>query len=366
MYCWHILCPPHTVQVWGTVCSCSGAAKCLLSDKRTTPHFLFIIIAHWELVWGIANIKEMGFLKEVSDGCGCLFVLNLGLVGLGLCGTDMWAGGVIILIIVVVYYLIISSSGRDDSTSKPSTPTRSTATTSSFESSTNKESPKPQTTIIQPISSQIKRPAHPQVTVCKSPTLSNDWLATRLAITKNLSPVKKINHDSFRQELLRHGISCFYHFTDERNLQNIRKYGGLISWYSCAKHEIGVISAGGDSLSRNLDVRYGLQDYVRLSFCRDHPMAYKHKLAGKNLVLLQIKIDVALWEETLFSNMNATDNEHSHGGSLNDLKQIDFAAVKKNYVRRDDEDFKYHQAEILVKTAIPKEFIVNLDNPIYL
>lgn len=188
----------------------------------------------------------------------------------------------------------------------------------------------------------------------------------RLEITQNLNPKKKENYDSFRQELLGHGITCFYHFTDERNLENIRKYGGLISWYSCAKHEIGVISAGGDSLSRNLDVRYNLQDYVRLSFCRDHPMAYKHKLAGKNLVLLQIKIDVALWEETLFSNMNATDNEHSHGGSLNDLKRIDFAAVKKNYVRRDDEDFKYHQAEILVKTAIPKEFIVNLDNPIYL
>lgn len=188
----------------------------------------------------------------------------------------------------------------------------------------------------------------------------------RLAITKNLSPAKKVNHEGFRRELLGHGITCFYHFTDERNLENIRKYGGLISWYSCAKHEIGIISAGGDDLSRNLDVRYNLQDYVRLSFCRDHPMAYKHKLAGKKLVLLQIKIDVALWEETLFSNMNATDNEHSHGGSLNDLKQIDFAAVKKNYVSRDDEDFKYHQAEILVKTAIPKEFIVNLDNPIYL
>lgn len=188
----------------------------------------------------------------------------------------------------------------------------------------------------------------------------------RLEITQNLNPKKKENYDSFRQVLLGHGISCFYHFTDERNLENIRKYGGLISWYSCAKHEIGVTSAGGDSLSRNLDVRYGLQDYVRLSFCRDHPMAYKHKLAGKNLVLLQIKIDVALWEETLFSNMNATDNEHSHGSSLNDLKRIDFAAVKKNYVSRDDEDFKYHQAEILVKTAIPKEFIVNLDNPIYL
>ena len=308
----------------------------------------------------------MGFLKEEADGCGCLFALNLGILGLGLCGTDMWAGGVIILIILVVYYLIISSSGRDDSASDPSIPTRSTPTTSTFESLINKEPSNPQTTIIQPISSQIKRPTHPQVTVCKSPTLSNDWLATRLAITKNLSPIKKINHESFRRELLGHGITCFYHFTDVRNLENIKKYGGLISWSSCETHDVEIPSAGGSDFSRRLDMRYNLQDYVRLSFCDDHPMAYRLKQEGKTLVLLKIRIDVAEWEGTLFSNINATDVGHSHGGTLSDLQKIRWSAVKRNYVSREDEDFKYHQAEILVKTAIPKEFIVNLDNPIYL
>ena len=32
---------PHTVQVWSIVYRCQGHAKCLLLDKRTSPHFLF-------------------------------------------------------------------------------------------------------------------------------------------------------------------------------------------------------------------------------------------------------------------------------------------------------------------------------------
>lgn len=92
-------------------------------------------------------------------------------------------------------------------------------------------------------------------------------------------------------------------------------------------------------------------------------MAYRLKKEGKKLVLLKISIDVAEWEDTLFSDMNATDTEHSHGGSLAALRKVKFDAVKRNYVSRNNEDFKYHQAEILVKTTIPKEFIVNLNNP---
>ena len=32
-----------------------------------------------------------------------------------------------------------------------------------------------------------------------------------------------------------------------------------------------------------------------------------------------------------------------------------------HYVRKDDDDFKPHQAEVMVKTFVPKKYIVNLD-----
>ena len=35
---------PHTVQVWSIVYFRRGHAKCPLLDKRTSPHFLFLIL----------------------------------------------------------------------------------------------------------------------------------------------------------------------------------------------------------------------------------------------------------------------------------------------------------------------------------
>ena len=274
----------------------------------------------------------MGELKDSLVGClvDQLFMyLAIGGIACLCCGAI--GAGIILLIIVVIYFVSKPQEDTDNNTSTPISPQVSTQTT------------------------PVKKPQNS----CVDPSL-------RLAITKNLSPAKKINHESFRQELLGHGIRCFYHFTDVRNLENIRKYGGLISWSSCETHDVEIPSAGGSDFSRRLDMRYNLHDYVRLSFCDDHPMAYRLKQEGKTLVLLKIRIDVAEWEGTLFSNINATDGGHSHGGTLSDLQKIRWSAVKRNYVSREDEDFKYHQAEILAKTAIPKEFIVNLDNPIYL
>ncbi|QTO26765.1 MULTISPECIES: DarT ssDNA thymidine ADP-ribosyltransferase family protein [unclassified Bacteroides] len=175
---------------------------------------------------------------------------------------------------------------------------------------------------------------------------------------------KKLNIQSFKDILTANGITCFYHFTDRRNLLSIKKQRGLLSWHYCKTHGIVIPNQGGDADSENLDMRYGLQDYVRLSFCDDHPMTWRLKQSGSNLVLLRIKIDVAWFKETLFSDINAADQLHSHGGDLCHLQKVNFAATKRHYVNRNDEDFKPHQAEVMVKTFIPLEYIINIDNPI--
>ena len=43
----HILCLLHTVQVWSIVYLLSGHAKCLSLDKRTSPHFLYLITSYF-------------------------------------------------------------------------------------------------------------------------------------------------------------------------------------------------------------------------------------------------------------------------------------------------------------------------------
>lgn len=156
-------------------------------------------------------------------------------------------------------------------------------------------------------------------------------------------------------------VRHFYHFTDKRNLASIKRHGGLYSWSYCESHNITIPYAGGGSTSRSLDSFYGLEDYVRLSFCNNHPMMYRLEQEGYDLVLLKISVDVALLEETLFSDMNATDNNHQCGPTLDDLKNVNLIAVRETYLKSTHKYFKYHQAEVLVKTFIPIDKILNIN-----
>lgn len=172
-----------------------------------------------------------------------------------------------------------------------------------------------------------------------------------------LSHTFKTNSAAFKRHLTTNGVRYFYHFTDKRNLESIRKMGGLYSWQYCEDHDIEIARPGGDSTSRSLDRRHGLQDYVRVSFCTDHPMKWILEQQGYDIVLLKVKIDVACLEGTLFSDINATDNNHHHGGTLADLQRINIPATQQNFVSRESDIFKQHQAEVMVKTFIPLEYI---------
>lgn len=166
--------------------------------------------------------------------------------------------------------------------------------------------------------------------------------------------------------LIRNDIRYVYHFTDQSNLKSIRENGGLFSWEYCEQNGISIPLAGGGELSRTLDKRYHLENYVRLSFCTDHPMAYRvHKENLRaNLVLLKIKIDVCIFEDTKFSDSNATATGHLEGDNAIFLENhIDFNAVKRTRVSRTDDIFAAHQAEVLVKTFIPIDYIENINNP---
>ena len=97
---------------------------------------------------------------------------------------------------------------------------------------------------------------------------------------EKLSSERKENWDDFYQVLVSNSIRYLYHFTDIRNIPSIKRHGGLFSWYYCKNNNISIPCQGGDYDSRELDKKYGLQDYVRLSFCDDHPMAYRLQQSG--------------------------------------------------------------------------------------
>lgn len=176
-------------------------------------------------------------------------------------------------------------------------------------------------------------------------------------------PVYKDEATQINQFLSDNGIKYLYHFTEKENIDNIKKYGGICSLKYCLIHAIEVITKGDMTVLRDTDAGYELENYARLSFCERHPLIKKRQQAGADLVLLKIKLDVAWLKDTLFSDRDAA-SEHLQGDTLADLKKVKMEAVCKKNLEEWDPDYEYNQAEVMVKSIIPIEYIVNIDEPI--
>ena len=157
-------------------------------------------------------------------------------------------------------------------------------------------------------------------------------------------------------------VKYLYHFTDLENVASIKQTGALFSWKESEDRGIKIARPGGNSLSRSLDSRYGLESYVRLCFCEDHPMLYVARNEGriKDEVILKVNPLVACLKGTKFSNMNATSRSHSIGYDRNFLEQIPFEIFKCGYLTLSEEEKKYYQAEILVERYILTSDILNI------
>lgn len=205
----------------------------------------------------------------------------------------------------------------------------------------------------------------------------------------NLKTLKSINTDNVQQRTIRvqniqqtlplieknlksfwkniypfldsNGINKFYHFTDKRNLRTIIDNGGLYSWDSLKKKNIYAFTSSNE-LSRNLDIQHGLEDYVRLSFANYNPMSSRVMYQDKReLIWLEIDRSVALLEDTLFSNVNATDKYVKISSDFNFLKSLNFRIFNKRWNTLNSQEKKEYQAEILVKEFLPIKYITNIN-----
>lgn len=176
---------------------------------------------------------------------------------------------------------------------------------------------------------------------------------------------KKSNWHEFKAILDQHKIMKLYHFTDRDNLESIIKNGGLYSWMDCERKGININKPGGGDLSRSLDLKDNLQDYVRVSFTREHPMMYVAMKEERisNPVILEIDPEVIYWSETKYADSNATRNDARVGKRFDDFKSIHFSSVKfHKHFDLPEEEQPYFQAEVLVKNFIPLECIKNIGN----
>lgn len=171
----------------------------------------------------------------------------------------------------------------------------------------------------------------------------------------------KSDWEKFKEILSDKNIYTLYHFTDRSNLKSIKKHKGLYSWHHCATNGISIPVPGGNQLSRDLDTRKGLQDFVRVSFTRSHPMMFVQPIRNRNNVILEIDPEVIFWNETQYANKNATRNDVNVGSTIDDFKQLKFELFKlPNHFSLSDTDRPYFQGEVLVKSFIPIKYIRNI------
>ena len=139
-------------------------------------------------------------------------------------------------------------------------------------------------------------------------------------------PKRKSDWQLIRQIVDANEVTTLHHFTDRANLESIKRNGGLYSWSYCERNGVRISRPGGNQLSRSLDNRRDIGDYVRLSFVNNTPMLYIARRDGRILspVILEIDPDVIYWETTLFSDGNATANRSCIGGNLADFQRICF------------------------------------------
>jgi len=167
----------------------------------------------------------------------------------------------------------------------------------------------------------------------------------------------------FRKHLERNNIKHLYHFTDEKNIKSIIENGGLFSWYNCNNKNIKIERPGGNELSRKLDKKAGLEDYVRLSFTPDHPMMYAIIKDGRiqNPVILEVDVETIFLKGSKFSDKNAARTDANIGQTFEDFSKIRVDILSTlDYLNSEQKNKPYFQAEVLVKGKIPITKITNV------
>jgi len=133
-----------------------------------------------------------------------------------------------------------------------------------------------------------------------------------------------------------------YHFTDCRNIKSITQ-AGLLSWPIIDQLGIYAIK-GSNELSRFLDKRKGLEQYVRLALQPIHPMLGQCLREGRIARAVWLKIDNAVLRQpgVLYSDTNAAANR----ATINNNPETAFKGC--------------YDAEILIPKLISSKHIINL------
>lgn len=131
----------------------------------------------------------------------------------------------------------------------------------------------------------------------------------------------------------------------------------------CEEKDIDIPVPGGSEVSRALDKRYHLENYVRLSYVHKHPMMFAAVEDGRidDPVILEIDLGILTERKFKFSDSNAASNDVCIGVSKEFLDDnVRFELFYEKYYDLEDYERAFYQAEILIEGFVPISYISNI------
>lgn len=156
----------------------------------------------------------------------------------------------------------------------------------------------------------------------------------------------------------------FYHFTDTRNLDNIRK-NGLMSKH-LLDQEGTVAVCGGNEWSLQADNTCGMDKYVHLSFSPNHPLEYLARRDNRieKSRFIRVAPEVLLVDGVKVCDRVANKAGTVPGAPLEMLRTLDLEVL---YLRKDWNDPAIKERlkvarlyEVIVPHRIPVQYLSNL------
>ena len=162
-------------------------------------------------------------------------------------------------------------------------------------------------------------------------------------------------------------IPRLYHFTDVRNLDSIRKCGGLYPYAELIRMKVKIPAPGGNQWSWDADASKGMGRYVHLCFLSNHPMEYTAKKDGRISETIFLDIDPAVLKLAGVMFSPGVSNKSDVDSVLISKAEIDYDVLYTYMDWRSDpaiyERRKHaEKCEVLVPGFIPLKMIRNMPN----
>ena len=170
--------------------------------------------------------------------------------------------------------------------------------------------------------------------------------------------------EQFIELMKAHRVDSFFHFTDTRNLDSIRRHG-LLSMKELKAAGIKPIT-GGNDWSLEADAHAGMDAFVHLCFVPDHPMEY---IARKEKRIEQSKFIRVSPEILRIDGVRLTTDVSNKSGIMplpvdEGLALLDHKAMYTRLNFKDPEQLARRQAaekyEILVPDRVTADLLIGL------